>query len=99
MRRRAPRPAAQALRAAVDAAAPKTPLAAAQSVWAETVGQQLAAHAEPVRERDGELLVNCSSATWSDELNLMQNDLLERLRERLGEAAPSAIRFVCAPPG
>ncbi|HWM64500.1 MAG TPA: DUF721 domain-containing protein [Solirubrobacterales bacterium] len=92
-RRRAPRPAAGALRAALGRAAPKTRLAAAQAAWAETVGEQIAAVAAPVSERDGALLVECSDPVWAQELDLMQGQLLDRLRERLGEQAPQSLRF------
>jgi predicted nucleic acid-binding Zn ribbon protein len=99
MRRQAPRPASEALRVAVARAAPKTTLAAVQTAWEEAVGGELAAHATPLRERGGELVVSCDSATWAEELTLMQGDLLRRLRERLGEAAPGQIRFVTGEPG
>lgn len=92
-RRRAPRPAATGLRAALERAAPKTPLASAQAAWAEVVGERIAAVAEPVSERDGALLIECSDPVWAQELDLMQDDLLARLRERIGEAAPASLRF------
>jgi predicted nucleic acid-binding Zn ribbon protein len=92
-RRRAPRPAAGALRAALERAAPKTPLAAAQAAWAEAVGERIAAAAQPVGERDGALIVECSDPVWAEELDLMQEQLLERLRGRLGEQAPRTLRL------
>jgi len=92
-RRPDPRPATNAFRAALDLAAPKTRLAAAQAVWVETVGERVAAVAEPVSERDGTLLVGCSDPVWAQELDLMQEQLLDRLRERLGEQAPRSLRF------
>ena len=92
-RRRAPRPASTALRAALEQAAPKTPLAALQSAWSEVVGEQIAAAARPVAERGGEATVSCSDSVWAQELDLMQGQLLERLRERLGEQAPRTLRF------
>jgi predicted nucleic acid-binding Zn ribbon protein len=92
-RRRAPRPAADALRSALGAAAPKTALASLQSVWAELVGERIAAVAQPVSERGGEVTVDCSDSVWAQELDLMQQQLLERLRERLGERAPQSLRF------
>lgn len=92
-RRPAPRQASAALRAALERAAPRTPLAAAQAAWTETVGERIAAAAQPVSEREGALLVECTDPVWAQELDLMQADLLARLRERLGEAAPEAIRF------
>jgi predicted nucleic acid-binding Zn ribbon protein len=91
-RRPAPRPAAGALRAALTRAAPKTRLAAAQAVWGEVVGDRIASVAVPVSERDGELVVECADPVWAQELDLMQEQLLDRLRERLGEQAPKALR-------
>jgi predicted nucleic acid-binding Zn ribbon protein len=91
--RRAPRPASTALRAAREWAAPQTPLAAVQAIWPEAVGPQLAARAEPVAEREGEVTVECADAVWAQELDLMQAQLLERLHERLGETAPKNLRF------
>lgn len=92
-RRRAPRPAAPAFRAALDRAAPKTKLAAVQGVWAEAVGERIAAVAQPVSERAGEIVVSCADPVWTQELDLMQQQLLEQLRGRLGDDAPSALRF------
>jgi predicted nucleic acid-binding Zn ribbon protein len=92
-RRRAPRPATTALRSALAAAAPKTGLASLQSVWDEVVGERIAAAAQPVSERGGEVTVDCSDSVWAQELDLMQSQLLERLRERLGERAPQSLRF------
>jgi predicted nucleic acid-binding Zn ribbon protein len=92
-RRRAPRPAANALRVALDRAAPKTPLAALQATWAEAVGEQIAAVSSPVSERGGEVLVSCTDSVWAQELDLMQDQLLKRLGDRLGEQAPRSLRF------
>jgi predicted nucleic acid-binding Zn ribbon protein len=92
-RRRAPREASAAIRAARDLAAPRTGLAAVQAGWTKAVGEQLAAVATPVSERSGTLTIECAEAVWVQELDLMQAQLLERLREHLGELAPSALRF------
>jgi len=92
-RRRAPRPAATALRAALERAAPATPLAATQAAWAEVVGEQIAARTRPVAERSGQVTVECFDSVWAQELDLMQEQLLERLSERLGEQAPRSLRF------
>jgi predicted nucleic acid-binding Zn ribbon protein len=91
--RRAPRPAATAIQAALQRAAPKTRLAAAQVAWATAVGDGVAAVAEPVSEHDGELVVSCVDSVWTQELDLMQGQLLERLREQLGDQAPRSLRF------
>ncbi|MGB7685379.1 MAG: DUF721 domain-containing protein [Solirubrobacterales bacterium] len=92
-RRPAPRQASAAIRAAREQAAPKTGLAAAQASWAEMVGEQLAAVATPVSERAGTLTIECADAVWAQELDLMQEQLLERLRAQLGDRAPKGLRF------
>jgi predicted nucleic acid-binding Zn ribbon protein len=92
-RRRAPRQASEAIRAARTQAAPRTGLASLQAAWAEAVGAQLAAVATPVSERDGEVTIECADTVWAQELDLMQGQLLERLKGHLGESAPSRLRF------
>ena len=92
-RRRAPRPATDGLRAALDRAAPRTPLAALQGAWMEAVGERVAAAARPVSEREGTVVVECDDPVWAEELELMQSQLLEQLEARLGERAPRALRF------
>jgi predicted nucleic acid-binding Zn ribbon protein len=92
-RRRAPRPAADAFQAALRQVAPATGLAAVQAAWASALGDRLAEVAEPVSERDGTITVECADAVWAQELDLMQEELLRRLRDELGEAAPRALRF------
>ena len=92
-RRGAPRPAALAMRAALERAAPLTPLAAVQSEWAIAVGERIGAVARPVSESAGTVVVECADPVWAQELDLMQEQLLGRLRERLGERAPTGLRF------
>ena len=92
-RRCVPRPASEAFRAALQQAAPKTRLAALQSTWAEVAGERVAAAARPVSEREGAVTIACSDPVWAQELDLMQGELQQRLRERLGDDAPSALHF------
>jgi predicted nucleic acid-binding Zn ribbon protein len=92
-RRRAPRPAAAAFRAALRETAPKTRLAAVQGVWVEAVGERIATAAQPVSERDGEVIVECADTVWAQELDLMQGQLERALRDRLGDDAPGKLRF------
>ena len=79
MRRREPRPAGHAITALAERLAPLTLLADVQRVWPHAVGELVAAQAEPTGERDGVLVVTCSSAVWAQELDLMAPDLVARL--------------------
>ncbi len=92
-RRRAPRPASAGLRSALESVAPKTPLAAVQSAWVGAVGERIAAVTRPVSERAGEVTIDCSDSVWAQELDLMQAQLLGRLKESLGDHAPKSLRF------
>jgi predicted nucleic acid-binding Zn ribbon protein len=94
MGRRSPRPASLAVREALQRGAPRTGLAAAQTVWPELVGDAIAAAAEPVDERDGVLTIRCQSATWAQELSLMETELLARLHDRLGDRSPRALKVL-----
>jgi predicted nucleic acid-binding Zn ribbon protein len=96
---RAPRSIGDSLREVRAEAAPATPLAAVQSVWADVAGPAAAAESEPVAERDGLVTISCRSAVWAQELDLLQDELLARLRAALAErerspaAAVSGLRF------
>ena len=91
-RRRSPRPASAGLRAALSRSAPQTTLAAAQACWTEALGTRLAEACEPVSE-GGTLTVSCADSVWAQELEMMQGQLLERLRAHMGDRAPTALRF------
>jgi len=54
-------------------------------VWNEVVGQQIAAHAQPAKIRDGVLEVRVDQAVWMQQLQLLKPKILARLNERLGE--------------
>ena len=88
-----PRAAAAALgERAASACAPRpqpaTLLAAVQGVLARGARRaDRRARRDPVRERDGVVTVACRAATWAQELDLLQDELLERLNEALGEPA------------
>jgi predicted nucleic acid-binding Zn ribbon protein len=84
-RRRAPRSLGSALRPARRRAQPKTLLAAVQEAWPRVAGEAVVAQAQPVAEREGLVTVACRSATWAQELDLLQAELLERLNRALAE--------------
>ena len=98
--RRGPRRLGSALSPAVSRARPKTLLAAVQEAWPRAAGEGVSAEATPVAERDGKVTVACRSATWAQELDMLQSELLERLNEALSQTASeglerrvSALRF------
>ncbi len=62
-------------------------------VWPEAVGPEIAAHAEPAGLRDGVLEVRTDSSAWANELRMRQPEILEGLRQQLGDEAPRRIRL------
>jgi predicted nucleic acid-binding Zn ribbon protein len=77
-------------------AEPKTLLAAAQGVWAPAVGEAVAAEAQPISERHGIVTVACRSATWAQELDLLQTELLDAVNAALGSGEDDAARPLVA---
>lgn len=64
------------------------------AVWRRAVGEAVSRNAWPLRvSRDGTLHVATTSATWAFELDRLAPDIVERLRELLGDEAPAALRF------
>jgi hypothetical protein len=62
------------------------------------VGETVAANAWPARlARDGTLHVNAGSSTWAFELQQLEAEIAERLRDLLGKAAPGRLRFAPGP--
>jgi predicted nucleic acid-binding Zn ribbon protein len=95
-RRATPRSLGDALRATRREAEPATLLAAVQGTWRATLGERVAAEARPVREREGVITVSCRAATWAQELDLLQRDLLARLNAAIEPQRVEGLRFVVA---
>ena len=93
MRRQGPRPLGAVLEGALPAARPPGVLAEVQSLWPEVAGSVLAGAATPVSEREGTVTVACESAVWAQELELLAQDLCERLNARLTQGAVARLRF------
>jgi hypothetical protein len=68
------------------------------TAWPKAVGETVAANAWPARlARDGTLHVNAGSSTWAFELQQLEGEIAERLRDLLGKAAPQRLRFAPGP--
>ena len=68
------------------------------AAWPRVVGETLAANAWPARiARDGTLHVAASSSVWAFELGQLEGEILPRLREVLGKAAPRRLKFAPGP--
>lgn len=70
---------------ALERGEPATLLAAVQRAWPGAVGEAIAREASPVAERSGVVTVACRSSTWAEELDLLRDQILARLRAQLDD--------------
>ena len=98
LRRRAPVPVSGAVEALARTLEPLTPLAVLQRAWDDAVGPVFAANAKPVSERGGVLTVQCSGATWAQELTLMAPAVIAELNTRVETVEVTELRCTAAPP-
>lgn len=62
-------------------------------VWRKVVGPKIAKHANPVSIRRDKLIVSVSSPSWSYQLNLQKEKILEKLRKRLKNRVLKDMQF------
>ncbi|MFD3805224.1 DUF721 domain-containing protein [Streptomyces sp. NPDC058611] len=60
--------------------------------WPEIVGPDIAAHCEPERYEDRELVVRCDSSAWAAQLKLLAPQLVARLNADLGQGTVRLIK-------
>ncbi|MBT2402725.1 MULTISPECIES: DUF721 domain-containing protein [unclassified Streptomyces] len=60
--------------------------------WPEIVGPEIAAHCEPDRYEDRELVVRCDSSAWAAQLKLLAPQLVARLNADLGQGTVRLIK-------
>ena len=77
-----------------DELAPATLLAQVQRVWPATVGEAIAAEAQPTAERGGVVTVSCSASVWAQELDLMAPQIIARLNSGLADGQVQRLRCV-----
>ena len=65
--------------------------------WPTLAGPQLAAHAQPIALRDGELLVEVDDQAWASQLRWLEPELRARLEALPGGPRVERIRFRLRP--
>ncbi len=68
--------------------------ARAYVAWARASGDQIASGARPRSFRRGMLTVECSSSVWANELTLLSDQLLRRMREVVPDHPVRRLRFM-----
>ncbi len=94
--RRAPRQLGGALGRLRRTWEPDTVLAEIQALWSQSVGEVIAAEAQPVKERGGVLTVACSGSVWAQELDLMAPVIVARLNRELTRGRLRSVRCTSA---
>ena len=61
--------------------------------WSDCVGPEAAQHSRPVGLRAGVIEVTVDTSVWCQQLQLRRTQILDSLRERLGDDAPKDLRF------
>lgn len=72
--------------------APRMELARLAAAWSQAVGEQIAAHSEPVALERGVLTVRADSATWASELKLLGANVAAAASRFLGGETISEVR-------
>ena len=62
-------------------------------VWPRVAGEAVAEHVQPVRLHGGVLVLQADSGTWATQVRYLQQRLIERANEELGEPLVQHIRI------
>jgi predicted nucleic acid-binding Zn ribbon protein len=62
-------------------------------VWDEVAGETIARNAQPLWVKNGRLRVKVSDPIWLQELSFMEENMRNKLNERLGRKAVEKIEF------
>lgn len=61
--------------------------------WADIVGEETAAHCDPIGIEDGALTVRCDSTAWATQLRLMRSQITTTIATHFPEAGIQSVRF------
>ena len=64
-----------------------------EKIWRDIAGGKTSSHAKPVSLRKKRLVINVDGSSWLYELTLRKNELLAKLKKRLGEDKVKELQF------
>ncbi len=64
------------------------------SVWDEVVGERIAKNSLPKKINRGSLVVITRNPTWTQQLTMMKEKIIDRLNEKLNDDIVKEIRFI-----
>lgn len=62
-------------------------------IWAQVVGEEVAARTQPLRVDRGVLYVRVDHSAWLQELHFMEKEILKKLKEKAPDIELVRIRF------
>ncbi|MBP2681853.1 MAG: putative RNA-binding protein containing Zn ribbon [Candidatus Krumholzibacteriota bacterium] len=62
-------------------------------IWAQVVGEEIAARTQPLRVDKGVLYVRVDQSAWLQELHFMEKEILRKLKEKAPDVDLDRIRF------
>ena len=62
-------------------------------IWAQVVGEEIAARTQPLRVDKGVLYVRVDHSAWLHELHFMEKEILRKLKEKAPDVELVRIRF------
>ena len=66
---------------------------AAQKIFQELLGEEIAKTMKPLYVKRGVLTVSCASSVAAQELKLHEHEIIKKLKERLGKTMVERLRF------
>ena len=66
-------------------------------LWDDTVGEAIAANAQPIAFKGDLLLVHATSSTWIHQLQFLKADIISKLNAALGKPMIAEIKFKIGP--
>ena len=78
--RRTPRPITLSIQELVQRVRPATVLTEVQAVWSEAT--------QLIGVKNGELLVQCESSLWSQEISLLAPQIIRKINQRISAEQP-----------
>jgi predicted nucleic acid-binding Zn ribbon protein len=75
-----------------EAIAPTDPLTRITVIWPEVVGAAIAKHTRPSGIKGSELVVECDSSVYAQEIELLSRKVLKGISETLEGPAPTSLR-------
>jgi len=62
-------------------------------IWLEVVGDKIAKNAKTGKFENGVLIIKTESSTWRSELKLREDEIIQRLNEKLGKEIIQSLKI------